>query len=136
MKAKRLVSASISLVFLAIGLVSYYISNRTILHLEPISSYSLSQILSGINPFLLRVLNGYVADLCWSAAFPLALQSFLCLKGKHQLWLLLSVLLGVIYEFLQMKGVCPGTSDPLDVLVYILGTLISLVLIHIIWRET
>ncbi len=74
------------------------------------------------------LLTSYGADLCWAAAFTLTVQAILMLEGRKHRLLLLCAGLGFFFELGQGLGWIAGTFDPIDLLVYVLGTCIAMIL--------
>lgn len=76
------------------------------------------------------LISSFGADLLWSMSFTFIIQSILELKNKTVWFLLICSILGCLYEFLQYLGLAHGTADILDVVIYIVGTCISVVIIR------
>ena len=128
-------TAALSLLFLLLGSACYVIFNRSTPLAQFLPSVEFELPANGGKAVVVRIMTSYAADFFWATAFPLALQTVLWLKGKAQRWLLCCCFLGVGYEFMQKAGLVAGTFDPLDLLAYAMGTLCSLWIIKLVWRN-
>lgn len=133
-KRSAVISILLVLLFLMMGMFCYALFNqRTILgSFLPRIDFAWPD--GKFFAVIRTILTSYAADLCWAAAFPLALQVVLTLRGKKQLWLIGCLSLGMAYEAMQGAGVLPGTFDWFDFIAYALGTACSLYIIKTIWR--
>ena len=67
----------------------------------------------------------YAADLFWAVSFAFIIQSIVMIPKKKAVWLLLTALLGISVELLQLLHMMKGVFDSADILVYLIGALIS-----------
>ncbi len=126
---KRVILLVISIVLLVLGLLLYLLLNseayisKALLKIIPIQTYygdSLS----------INLLKSFGADFLWSVSFTLIIQSIVWVDKKKTITLILCSLLGVIYEIMQCFGVTSGTADIVDVIVYMLGSLLAIIIIQ------
>ena len=83
------------------------------------------------NSVLYIFIKDYCADLLWSISFTFVVQSILMLNFKSVYWLLLTAMLGTSVEVMQLFNIINGTFDLYDIFVYLLGALISILIIKI-----
>ncbi len=129
MKNKRTVLIVISLLLMVTGLAVYLFFNQT----ADVSRYVLSiltvPVINWPDNALTEFIICYGADLLWSTAFTLTIQAVLGLT-KKQVWLLMFCsVLGFLYEFMQLSGLAKGTADIGDVLIYLVGSLLGVLII-------
>ena len=130
MNGKKTILGCLALFMLLLGLVLYLFLNReayiskVIYDIVPIKSSFFSD-----NIFV-KILRNYGADLLWSASFTMIIQTILLCDKKRSYFLILSSLLGVFYELMQRFGITTGTADIVDVIVYIIGSLLAIIIIQ------
>ncbi|MBR3447671.1 MAG: hypothetical protein IKH27_07710 [Oscillospiraceae bacterium] len=83
------------------------------------------------NPILACFLKCYCADLCWAISFSFLVQSILMLNRKQAHWLLLTSALGIIAELLQLFHIMKGVFDVNDIIVYLIGTIITAIIVRL-----
>lgn len=89
------------------------------------------QQINGDNSILYTFVKDYGADLLWAISFTFVVQSILMLNSKSVYWLLFTTMLGAAVEVMQLFGIINGTFDLYDILVYFLGSLITIIIIKI-----
>ena len=130
MKNKKVTLGFISLGLLLLGLIFYLLLNedafvsKIVFDIIPIKSICKSN-----NDFV-KVLRNFGADLLWSISFTMIIQIILWLDKKKTFFLVFCSLLGIIYELMQCFGVAAGTADILDMIVYVMGSLLAIVIIQ------
>ncbi|MBR3381619.1 MAG: hypothetical protein IKG85_01070 [Clostridia bacterium] len=127
-------TAALAFGFLMLGVLCYVFFNHETYLSHVLPQFGIPFPRSSSGSLFHRIAIGYAADLLWAAAMPLAIQTVLQLKGKKQVWLALSVVVGCGYELSQKAGWIAGTFDWIDLIVYSVGTVLSLWIIHKIWR--
>jgi len=128
-KKKRMLLIIISIILMIIGTILYVLFNRNVWVTQLIFSLITIPDLIIHESFPVEAIRNYGADLLWSTAFTVMTQSILWKKRKD-LWILLfCCLLGTIYELMQLIGVAKGTADYSDVLIYLCGSLVGILII-------
>ena len=127
-ETKRLKLLIISFGSLLLGFLIYLFFNQQ----TPISFWikGLLDISSLPNNSFTIVIRCFGADFLWSLSFTMIIQFILWLKKKHTFLLILCSILGAVYELMQCFGFSSGTADILDVIVYILGSIIAITIIQ------
>lgn len=129
MRKKKVILLIISLAMLLIGLLLYLLLNSKayistiLLQIIPIQTITKDSLVIGI-------LRGYGADLLWSASFTLIIQIIVWAKKKKTIYLVFCSLLGIVYELMQYFGITTGMADIVDVVVYILGSILAIIIIQ------
>ncbi len=130
-KKNRYQFALLGLLSLLIGLSLYLTCNKDAIISKLVYSYF------GIKSFeipetaIVRCIRNWGADLLWMLSFTLFMQAILGLDKVKLFYLILCVLLGVAYEILQYTGFAIGTADIGDIVAYIIGNLLAIVIIKL-----
>lgn len=130
MNKKRVILGCLALGMLLLGLILYLLLNKDAIISKVMHNYFSIKSTYYSDNVLIILLRNYGADLLWSASFTLIVQSIILFDKKRSYLLLLSNLLGVIYELMQRFGIATGTADILDVIVYIIGSLLAIIIIQ------
>ena len=137
MRNKKVILIIISVVLLLLGLLLYLLLNQEAYVSKAILAVIPIQITIAENIFV-KILKGYAADLLWSVSFTMIVQFIvfiLAIKAtsseKNKLkYLILCCLLGIVYELMQYFRITSGIADIVDVIVYILGSLLAIIIIQ------
>ncbi len=71
----------------------------------------------------------YGLDLIWAYSFSCMIYVFACgLKNVSKLQIFIPVVCGIILELLQWRGISAGTGDIIDVIMEMIGTVLSVVI--------
>jgi hypothetical protein len=112
---KRLLYFLLSILFLVIGVGLYYFFKKDVLVYESFIGIKKSNI-QGYS------FTNWLPDLCWEISFLFMLSA---IWGHWQLVpnsiKLVSLVVIIGTELLQMRGLLPGTGDIKDILVYFIG---------------
>ena len=128
---KRIPCIIIAAVSLLLGLLVYLLFNQATYIYSFLPEWLRFQQLTVDNSILDMLLKNYCADLLWAISFTFVVQSILMLKPPKVYLLLLTTVLGVAVEIMQLSSIINGTFDLFDILVYFLGSLISIIIIKI-----
>lgn len=115
----------LSIISLATGIMVYILFHPVPLAFDLIpwiKSFPSIQIHS---PIMKQFTQCYAADLFWAVSFAFIIQSIVMIPKKKAVWLLLTALLGISVELLQLLHMMKGVFDSADILVYLIGALIS-----------
>ena len=74
----------------------------------------------------------YIPDLLWAFSFAISLNLFSNKKKSNIANLFIVFITGLLYELSQKYNLLPGTFDVLDILIYLIGLLISHIVINIL----
>lgn len=121
----------LSIVFLVLGISLYFMFNRNALVVRNVCSVLNIEVENQIRFVGSDLISSFGADFLWSMSFTFMIQCILELKNKKIWFLIFSSILGCLYEFLQYLGLVYGTADILDVVIYIVGTCISVIIIRL-----
>ena len=128
MKKKKIILFSIGVVMLIFGLLLYLLLNRKVFVSEVLLRViSIHEIES--KNLLVNILRGYGADLLWSASFTMIVQFIVWCPKKKTALLVVCSFLGIAYELLQHSGLVTGVADFRDVIAYMLGSLLAILII-------
>lgn len=133
---KRAIFLGLSLIALTLGIIIYLFVVQDNRYYYMAASYLYLPQITVKNPYLKLFLCWYSADLLWAVAFTFCNQMIFLLEGKKIAYLLLTNLLGILYEIFQFLNPLYGTFDINDILIYVCGNLFSILLILIINRKT
>lgn len=75
----------------------------------------------------IKLLNNYLADFVWGYAFQSSILIIWDRKIKT-VWVLSVISCGIIYEIFQYFHILNGTADIMDISIYLLAILLSLIL--------
>ena len=125
----RIRFAYIGMFSLFLGLFLYLIYNQDAIISIWIYSFLRMQPLKKPKTFLSESIRCWGADFLWMLSFTMFMQAILNLCGKKHFYLLFCILLGVTYEILQYAGLAIGTADIVDIVAYLLGNLLAIVII-------
>ena len=114
-----------------LGLCVYLLFNQTTYIYSFFFFFLRFQQITVDNDVLDMLLKNYCADLLWAISFTFVVQSILMLKPPKVYLLLFTTVLGVAIEIMQLFSIINGTFDLFDILVYFLGSLISIIIIKI-----
>lgn len=79
-------------------------------------------------PFVVN-LHGYLPDFLWALALSCSLHAVFLPKGKGVIVCAgIVVLAGIVWELMQVYGTVTGTGDGVDVLMYLCGGLVSVMI--------
>ena len=118
-----------------LGLIALLVGTMLYIFFRPASYVSvifgtygwLSQLRTWLKPFPCDFLRYYLPDMLWALALGCGLQTILIPKGKGiVLCGVAAFASGVVWELLQWLGTVRGTGDWLDILMYALGSLASI----------
>ena len=71
----------------------------------------------------------YGLDLIWAYSFSCMIYVFVCdLKNVSKLQIFIPIVCGIILELLQWRGISAGTGDIIDVIMEMIGTVLSVVI--------
>ena len=129
MRNKKVILIIISIVLLFLGLLLYLLLNQETYVSKAILTVIPIRITIAENIFV-RILKGYAADLLWSASFTMIIQFIVWFEKKKIKYLILCCLLGIVYELMQYFRITSGIADIVDVIVYILGSLLAIIIIQ------
>lgn len=129
MRNKKVILIIISIVLLFLGLLLYLLLNQETYVSKAILTVIPIRITIAENIFV-RILKGYAADLLWSASFTMIIQFIVWFEKKKIKYLILCCLLGIVYELMQFFRITSGIADIVDVIVYILGSLLAIIIIQ------
>ncbi len=121
----------IAAISLCLGLCVYLLFNQTTYIYSFLPDWLRFQQITVDNDVLDMLLKNYCADLLWAISFTFVVQSILMLKPPKVYLLLFTTVLGVAIEIMQLFSIINGTFDLFDILVYFLGSLISIIIIKI-----
>lgn len=129
MRNKKVILIIISVVLLLLGLLLYLLLNQEAYVSKAILAVIPIQITIAENIFV-KILKGYAADLLWSVSFTMIVQFIVWSEKKKVKYLVLCCLLGIVYELMQYFRITSGIADIVDVIVYILGSLLAIIIIQ------
>ena len=129
MRNKKVILIIISVVLLLLGLLLYLLLNQEAYVSKAILAVIPIQITIAENIFV-KILKGYAADLLWSVSFTMIVQFIVWSEKKKVKYLILCCLLGIVYELMQYFRITSGIADIVDVIVYILGSLLAIIIIQ------
>ena len=129
MRNKKVILIIISVVLLLLGLLLYLLLNQEAYVSKAILAVIPVQITIAENIFV-KILKGYAADLLWSVSFTMIVQFIVWSEKKKVKYLILCCLLGIVYELMQYFRITSGIADIVDVIVYILGSLLAIIIIQ------
>ena len=126
----------IAITALLLGAILYLFYNPNVIFVKRFMPFYNSTLRKKpIRSLIAQIAASYGADVCWSIALPLAVQSIWNLDMRNCKWLICCVFFGIAYEVLQIFEMIPGTADPIDFIAYIFGTIIGIFIIIIIKRR-
>lgn len=128
---KRLHYLLLSIISLATGIMVYILFHPVPLAFDLIpwiKSFPSIQIHS---PIIKQFTQCYAADLFWAASFAFIIQCIVMVPKKKAIWLMLTALLGISVELLQLLHMMKGVFDPADILAYLIGALISVLTVRL-----
>lgn len=108
----------ISILFLLIGVSIYAIANKN-------------------SSAFIVFLRNYGADFCWLFSFVFALHPFVSqlFKSSTHVTGFICFAFSILFELLQKINLIKGTGDLCDVISYLMATIISCLLIKIIYKK-
>lgn len=121
----------LSIVSLALGILVYILFHPVPVAFDLIpwiKSFPSIQIHS---PIIKQFTQCYAADLFWAVSFAFIIQCIVMVPKKKAIWLLLTALLGISVELLQLLHMMKGVFDPVDILAYLIGALISVLTVRL-----
>lgn len=83
------------------------------------------------SPILNQFIQSYAADMLWATSFAFIIQCIIMLPKRKSVLLLLSALLGLTVELLQLFHIMKGVFDPIDIIVYIIGAFITAITVRL-----
>ena len=128
MRKKKGILFLIGVVVLFLGLLLYLLLNRKVYVSELVLEVIPIQEVTGDNLFV-GILRGYGADMLWSASFTIIVQFILWLPKKKSASLVICSSIGIVYELLQYFGFVTGVADPRDVVAYVIGSVLAILVI-------
>lgn len=115
----------ISIILILFAGFSYIIFHGTknLLFVEKINSiFSIIPIFEGIK--VNKIINGYFVDILWILAFNLLISIF-----QNKFFNFLVLFIAITVELLQLKFKSLGTFDYIDLIIYIIVSLVFIILI-------
>ena len=70
-------------------------------------------------------IRSYIPDGLWAYAFTSAIL-IIWQRDMNLLWLLMVLMAGIFFEWMQFKSIVPGTADLVDIFIYLVFFLIAL----------
>lgn len=129
-KNKRIVLMILGVLFLIVGLLLYILFNQNAYISKTICRLFMIPHITYEHNILTMLITYYGADLLWSVSFCLIVQLILFIKKRKTILLVICSVLGITYEIMQCFGLAAGTADIVDVIVYILGSLVAIIIIQ------
>lgn len=130
MNSNRIKLLIISFCSLLLGFVIYLVFNQQ----TPISAWVIEiypkAYLSMPRNVFTKAITNFGADFLWLFSFTMLVQFILWLQKKQTQLLIICSLLGVLFELMQRFGFANGTADILDVVVYVLGCVVAIIMIQ------
>jgi len=106
-------------------MTSHVKSDLTLNIFLPLVGGVLIYLFTAISPYATWWIRSYIPDGLWAYAFASAIL-IIWQRDLNLLWLLLVLLSGLIFEWMQLNDIVAGTGDLADIFVYILFFLIAL----------
>ena len=128
-RSGRIILIVISIVMMFMGAIIYLFFNHTAYFVGVIDPFIPPIPLMNQDGMAGIIIRNFGADFLWSAAFTLTLQAILYLKRNKIRFLLLSSMLGGLYELMQFLGVINGTADIADLIIYFAGCILGIIII-------
>lgn len=130
MKTKKLILGLISISMLIVGLILYLLFNpQAYVSILFLDYFSCLKISLNQNLFF-TFLRNYGADFLWATSFTLVVQLILWFEKKKTFFLTCTFLLGASYELMQGFGIATGTADIFDVIAYLFGSIVAIIIIR------
>ncbi|MBQ8928260.1 MAG: hypothetical protein IJ055_08330 [Oscillospiraceae bacterium] len=127
---KRSADLLLSVLLLLPGAGIYLTMNQdTELFRSLLGGYAIPVFSTG-HALLDRLLICYGADFFWAASFVFAIQSIVQVPYTRAVLLMLCSVLGTVTEVLQKVHLFRGTYDVLDIVVFFMGTIFSVMIVY------
>lgn len=118
-----------ALICLLLGLILYILFGTKILEID-------LKLLT-TNTIITKIFRNHFFDFIWAFSFYIMCSYIMKLMTKKYKLLtgLYVVLIGIVYELLQLFNITSGTFDVLDILTYIIAVAVGSIIEKKIWSE-
>jgi len=127
MKSEQKVITIFTIVPLIVGMIIYLFFRKDNILIFDLLNFNASKNLFFELP---RLINSYLTDFLWIFSFT-SLMLYIWRKNlnlNNFIWIVLPLIFAIIFEFLQKQGIVNGTYDKFDILTYILGNFIAIII--------